>query len=99
MYRLKAVCNIWGVRFSPSAAERSTGLTFSDRNEPFEIGTRGRYANRPTPYGAATLDPESTGGASSNLDALLDIVESQVPTLRVLGAEEIVLHCDVFHDG
>jgi hypothetical protein len=99
MYTLTALCNIWGERFSPLAAESSTGLVFSQRNEPFEVGKGGRYANKPIPYGAATVDASSPTGTSSNLDSLLEIIEPQISSLRLLGAEEIVLHCDVFHNG
>ena len=46
---------LWGKQFSPKAAEEKTGLELSCKVEPGQIGKYGRYKNKPTPYGAASL--------------------------------------------
>ena len=99
MILLKAECSIYGENFSPAAVEKATGLKFAVKNEPNEMGSVGRYANKPIPYGASTLESDVKIEQGSTLDALLDLLEQHASTFRKYGAEDIVLHCDVFHDG
>lgn len=42
-----------GDTFRPSLAEVESGIFFDDKGEPGDIGIRGLYRGRPTPYGHA----------------------------------------------
>ena len=46
---------ITGDTFSPSEAERVTGLSLSDTIEPGGFASRGRYKDQPSPFGYANL--------------------------------------------
>jgi len=87
-----------GKVFSPAEAERVTGIRFTVKNEPGDIGTTGRYRGHPTPYGAAQIDFEDegmTGDMISPESRILDLLERHITAFRNAGAEEIILHLDV----
>jgi hypothetical protein len=96
MLLIKAKCSLYGEGFSPKAAEVLTGLSFKEKNELHEIGTRGRYIGKPIPYGNAILEAQVEH--ASNLDKILDLIGNHLTIFRDCGAEDIVLHCDVFFD-
>ena len=87
-----------GETFSPAAAEREAGLSFTEKNERGEIGTRGRYAGQPLPFGAATLWAPSEIDPSERLDWILDAVLPHLDTLRSLGGMQGWLHSNVYFD-
>lgn len=88
-----------GDSFSPSAAERETGLVFTSKNEVGDLGKRGRYANLPIPYGAAILEPPDDVPTSQRLDWLLDHVLPHLETLRRLGGLNGRLHSIFWFDS
>jgi len=105
MVRVFAELRAQGERFSPSEAERLAGVAFSTKSEPGEIGTMGRYAGKPKPYGSAELlmSVEAEAAAAARGDLLdgdwLRQVASMVPHCRPAGATSVVVHIDVSHDG
>ena len=87
---------LWGESFSPSAAEKRTGIVFDVKNEPGEIARTGRYRNRPSPYGSAIIKFEDDRSSCDPLSAQsLNILIKNIQTFREAGATTIVLHCDV----
>ncbi len=76
-----------GDRFSPSEAERVTGLKLSDKREPGQIGQRGRYRGQPLPYGAASLDAPEDVSPPEKLVWVLDAATPHIALLRDLGAD------------
>lgn len=88
-----------GEAFSPAAAERETGLSFSERHEPGETGAKGRYRGRPTPFGSATLRAPEEVDPAERLDWLLDTVLPHADALRRLGGLEGWLHSTVYFDA
>lgn len=99
MIRVYASCILSGDTFSPRLAEQITGLRFSAKNEPGEIGTRGRYKGQPRPYGAAVLEapfdsvtkPESVMPEEWVADAL----GLHIETFRSCGAMWIELDLNI----
>lgn len=87
-----------GEHFSPSAAERATGLVLLDKREPGHIGRWGRYQGKPIPYGIASLDAPKSVPRSEKLLWVLEAAEPHAETLRDLGADRsevwIVEHFD-----
>ncbi len=85
-----------GDTFSPSQAEKKTGLRFVSKNEPGEVSKRGRYRHTPRPYGAAKISPRSTSHAA--IQELLDILSTNAPLLRECGVEEIKYYLTVSYE-
>jgi hypothetical protein len=99
MYIIKAQCAFYGINYSPRLVEKLVGFQFSEKNEPCELGIKGRFMNQPIPFGSSTLEGVFNGEANSSLNSLLSTLEKHMPTIRQCGADDIVMHCDVFHDG
>lgn len=56
MHKGGAYLLIQGRSFSPSRAESALGLDFGPlKNEPMALGTTGRFAGNPMPFGSAKL--------------------------------------------
>jgi hypothetical protein len=47
MIDIYAHCSLYGEEFSPTLAERESGVRFERKNEPGELGTIGRYRGKP----------------------------------------------------
>ena len=87
-----------GETFSPSAAERATGLPLSDTIEPGEIAPRGRYKGQPSPHGYANLRASDETPDDGKLTALLSLFLPHAETLRQLGADDIVVYAGYFYE-
>lgn len=80
-----------GQAFRPSTVEAA----FSEREDPGEMGKRGRYRGVPVPVGSATFCvPESEG-----IRYLHETVAPLLPALRAAGATEFFIHITYHHDG
>ncbi|HEX2094161.1 MAG TPA: hypothetical protein VHG28_17290 [Longimicrobiaceae bacterium] len=88
-----------GKSFSPALAERQTGLSFTERNEVGELGTRGKYEGIPLPFGSATLQAPPEVDPSERLDWILDSVLPHAEALRNLGGMEGWLHSTFYFDA
>lgn len=93
---------IRGAEFSPCAVERTTQVLFSEKTEPGEICSRGRYRGRPAPEGWGKHDfsvpPEDADLVSSNSEVLATL-ERCVPVYKIAGAQEIILHFNVSYSS
>jgi hypothetical protein len=97
--RIAFSCSVQGDAFRPTEAERRTGIQFSEKNEPGEIGKLGRHKGQPIPFGSGTIESETTGDAmNGSLSKFLDILKHCVFQWRELGAEVALLNIDVFYD-
>ena len=90
---------ITGDSFSPSEAERATGLSLSHAIEPGEIAPRGRYKGQPSPHGYANLSAPAETPEDGKLAALLDSFLPHVETFRQLGADDIVVYAGYFYEA
>ena len=105
MLGITAALTVWGEHFRPSEVEHLTGISFSSRNEPGEVGRKGRYAGVPKPYGSAELlmEPvtiEAAGGATTLLDVnWLKQLDSIIRYCRDAGATDMAVHVDISYDG
>ncbi len=90
---------VYGPTFSPSAAAAEHGFPYENQNEPGEIGTAGRYKDRPIPDGHARVEltKNSTDGIDSNNvhTSLARVIE----TCRRHGATDGHVHLDVKYVG
>ena len=87
--------DLWGERFSPTEAEGVTGLALVRKNEPGEIGLRGKYHGRPIPYGSGSLEPPESVPPADRLGWLLERAAPHAEAFRRLGAELWRLHIGV----
>lgn len=96
MIKTLLIFRAMGTAFSPSAAEKQTGLLFSKKNEPGDIGKWGRYKEQPIPYGSAELcDPTEDSDLFALSPVFFRTLELLVPACRAALATSIVLHADL----
>lgn len=105
MLGITAALTVWGEHFHPSEVERLTRICFSSKNEPGEIGKKGRYAGVPKPYGSAELLMEQTSiesgsGASGLMDTRwLKHLGTIIQPCREAGATHLEVHVDISYAG
>lgn len=99
MILIRASCLLSGKTFSPRIAEERTGLRFTKKNELGEIGTIGRYREKPIPYGHAILeapfDSRTKPGVVMPEEWIVDTISSHIEELRSCGATSIDLDLNV----
>lgn len=95
-YAVRARLSAQGDDFSPHSAEEATGIRFSEKSEPGELGTFGKYKDAPLPYGAAQLEllPSSTE-EMLDTDAPPFQDTAFVRKLQSCGASEITLYIEI----
>ena len=91
------ICLIMGDTFSPSLVEQRTNLRFEKKSEPGEVAKRGRYRNKPKPYGSAKLT--ASVDTFDALQQLLDALSANASVLRECGAEEIKYYLTVSYNA
>jgi hypothetical protein len=100
MRTIEGYVHFYGELFSPSEAEKISGVTFDEKKERGDIGIRGKYKGVPIPYGSAYINFEHPGGDPDLLPVdmpLLNILERFIPPFRAIGAEDISLWVNVFY--
>lgn len=99
-YKISGYCLFWGEHFYPSKAEQTTGVHFDEMNEPGELGVTGRYKNKPTPYGSASINFLHTGNTPDILPVdinIINILSDNLSAFRRAGADEITLYINVYY--
>lgn len=89
---------IQGAEFSPSRAEAALDVDFGpEKNEPGDIGARGKFMGKPIPYGYARWELTWEKATETFLPTSLEVFNDPelAPMLKGLGAEEITLHIHV----
>lgn len=100
MVKIRASCSVTGEKFSPAAFSKISSVKLVRINEPGDIGTKGRYQGKPTPYGSANIEVSDKAEEDwSRFDDLLTMVEDCIEALQEAGAEDISLSVSLFHDG
>lgn len=82
-----------GKKFYPSALFKETGVPFEQNFDPGDIGSTGRYRNKPYDFGWGTWVFRSEKGVYGNAkrDAITTM-EDHIDSVRKCGVEDIVLH-------
>lgn len=80
-----------GEDFSPSRFEKSTGMIFSEKIERGDIGVRGRWKDKPIPYGMGVLEVPNTVPKGERFSWLLGAAVPHSEQFSSQGAE-IILH-------
>jgi len=96
MTKVYPICIARGKNFLPSTVSLPGSLHFKNRNDPGEIGLKGRYVGKPSPDGSCHIalvenDPQPT-------ERWLADLESLVPRLRLANAEDISLFVVLEYD-
>jgi hypothetical protein len=100
MRKIDCFCHVTGDNFSPSAAEKVTGLVFANKVEPGEIGTFAPYRGKSVPYGHGRLDFCMIRSCSApDFLKWLDDIRRSIPLFRKEGAEDIDLDFIVAYKG
>ncbi len=77
-----------GERFSPSKAERLSGVRFTDKHERGDMQVRGSHRGKPWDFGGASLDfSDRRYWSDPDLTEWLDLAEPMVEACRKAGAE------------
>ena len=95
MVELNPSLSVKGESFSPSQCEQSSGLAFSEKTEPGEICTRGKFKDKPSPFGFGSIAPPEDVPSTDRLDWIITNVLPNVAALRDAGAERIWVYLGV----
>ena len=95
--KISVTINFSGEHFSPSRAEKETGLVLSKKNEAGEIGVRGKYKGIPIPYGSGNLEPPLTLENDAKILWLASTLESTISKFTQCGAEKPYLYVGYFY--
>jgi hypothetical protein len=93
--------NMFGEFFSPGKLGQMTGYPVEDAVEPGTVGKIGKYRGEPTPYGAGEWR-FSTGKDvpyGPVFELAVQRLECHVNAIRHCGAEDIVLHFQVYYEN
>lgn len=86
-----------GEKFSPKKATEITGLNFSEMNEVGEIGKKGRYKNKPIPFGYGLLEAPATIPDDDRILWLANELSGKLEVLYGLGAGESRMYIGYFY--
>jgi hypothetical protein len=102
MLNVHGYCILYGDYFSPMQFEANSGYRLSQKIEPGQIGTLGKYKGAPYPYGSGNLEFENVN-ESRELFAVdprvIDLLLSRREWLVQLGVTDIRIHFDVEYEG
>lgn len=87
-----------GEKFSPLRLKKLTQLDIEKLVEYGEIGKKGRYKDKPSPYGLGVLKINITENANveDSLNKIIDNLLSKKSILRECGVDEITLDLESF---
>ena len=86
-----------GKEFSPLEAEKRTGLTLKKKSECGDIGKKGKYKNKPLPYGSALLETPSNIPTDDKFSWLIEALKVNLETLYKCGADESKIYAGYFY--
>ena len=95
--KISVTINFSGEHFSPSRAEKETGLVLSKKSEAGEMGVRGKYKGLAIPYGSGNLEPPSTLENNAKILWLASTLESTLSKFIQCGAEKPYLYVGYFY--
>jgi hypothetical protein len=102
MIWIEATCNLYGPEFSPRLAEVLTGLSFSEKCEPGQLGKCGRFKGKSIPFGSSILTPPHQATVANpdfGIEWLADVVSIQRQNLEKAFVTDVTIRLNVFHDG
>jgi len=94
---ISASISFQGENFSPKKAMEITGLNFIETNEPGDIGERGRYKNKPTPFGYGRLEPPENIPNEDRILWLANELNGKLEALYDLGSDEPHFYIGYFY--
>jgi len=74
-----------------------TGLNFTKVNEPGDTGNRGRYKNKPIPFGYGCLEPPESIPIEDRILWLANELNGKLEALYNLGADEPHFYIGYFY--
>ena len=80
-----------GESFSPKLAEDKLNIVFSEKLEVNEIATRGRYKDKPLPYGSSVIEPPDNVFWNDRISWLCDFLTDKIEIIKSCGATSIEL--------
>jgi hypothetical protein len=84
---------IYGESYSPALVEKDTIIKFSYKNEKGDIGKRGKYKEKPLPYGSSSIKPPSNLiDENEKLLWLIDILKKHKEKILKCGATDMTFH-------
>ncbi len=96
MVKIGVTLRASGPEFSPEEAERHSGIRFSKKNEPGDLGRIGRFQGQPLPYGSGELNgPESGMDLKIPNRSFFESIERLARACLAAGATSVLLHLDV----
>ena len=89
MVREKVYLRIYGESFNPKKIIEETGNIFCEYNSVGDIGKRGRFKNKPLPYGSATIEPPNKIEEYKKIMWLIEFTKKNLAIIQKYGGDDI----------
>ncbi|MBI5324577.1 MAG: hypothetical protein HZB41_04780 [Ignavibacteriae bacterium] len=110
MLRAKVSCNFIGENFSPGKLEKKIKYNFTEKTEIGDIGSKGRYKDKPIPYGLVEVFPPDELLDENEIVQLewiiefleknqLQISKSNIDDIRIMVSIFYETQCDMSFDS
>lgn len=101
MVRAKVSCSIIGENFSPSNLEKKIKYIFNDKNEVGDIGSKGRYKDKPIPYGSVDVYPPDeflSENEITQLEWIIEFLEKNKEQISKSKIDDVRIMVSIFYE-
>ncbi|TAL69808.1 MAG: hypothetical protein EPN82_04080 [Bacteroidetes bacterium] len=101
MVRAKVSCNLIGEKFSPGKLEKKIKYIFNDKIEVGDIGLKGRYKDKPIPYGSVEIYPPEElryEHEIAQLDWIIEFLEKNKVQISKSNIDDIKIMVSIFYE-
>ncbi len=83
-------CHLWGENFSPKLLNHIADIEMKNFNEPGDIGRRGKYKGKKTPYGSCSIITPKMF-VNDRIGWMAKYINNHKEEFKKAGATEIIL--------
>lgn len=97
MDRIEPYIELWGESFTPSQVDKENGSIFSESQNPGEIGFKGKYRDKPIPFGSATISIKHLSiSGNEKIKEVCTLYLQNAEKIKASGCTDIYLHLSFF---
>lgn len=101
MIRAKVSCNLIGEKFSPGKLEKKIKYIFNDKIEAGDIGSKGRYKDKPIPFGSVEVYPPEDllyEHEIAQLEWIIEFLEKNKSQISKNNIDDIRIMVSIFYE-